>query len=70
MESAALTKAHEHVRTAATATFDNRVATAGQEHDLAATAFHEAVQDTHNSEVGMSSSCCLILADTSRRYAF
>jgi hypothetical protein len=51
MESAALTKAHEHVRTAATATFDNRVATAGQEHDHAATAFHEAVQDTHNAEV-------------------
>jgi hypothetical protein len=50
MESAALTKAHEHVRTAATATFDNRVATAGQEHDFAATAFHEAVQDTHNAE--------------------
>jgi hypothetical protein len=50
MESASLTKAHEHVRTAATATYDNRVATAGQEHDLAATAFHEAVQDTHNAE--------------------
>jgi hypothetical protein len=50
MESAALTKAHEHVRTAATATYDNRVATAGQEHDFAATAFREAVQDTHNAE--------------------
>jgi hypothetical protein len=52
MESSALTKAHEHVRTAATATFDSRVAIAGQEHDLAAGAFHEAVQDTHNAEVG------------------
>ncbi|KAH7065760.1 hypothetical protein BKA63DRAFT_164371 [Paraphoma chrysanthemicola] len=50
MESAALTKAHEHVRTAATATYDNRVATAGQEHDYAASAFHEAVNDTHNAE--------------------
>lgn len=51
MESAALTKAHDHVRTAATATFDNRVATAGQAHDSAAAEFHEAVKDTHNAEV-------------------
>jgi len=50
MESAHLTRAHEHVRTAATATFDKRVATAGHEHDLAAAAFHDAVQDTHNAE--------------------
>lgn len=51
MESAALTKAHEHVRSAATATFDSRVAVAGQEHDLAAAAFHDAEQDTTNAEV-------------------
>ncbi|KAL5114882.1 hypothetical protein ACEQ8H_007200 [Pleosporales sp. CAS-2024a] len=50
MESAALTKAHHHVRTAATATFDNSVATAGHEHDLAAAAFHDALADTHNAE--------------------
>ncbi|KAH8704647.1 hypothetical protein GQ44DRAFT_753090 [Phaeosphaeriaceae sp. PMI808] len=50
MEYSALTRAHEHVRTAATATYDNRVATAGQEHDFAAAAFDEAVQDTHNAE--------------------
>ncbi|KAF1917392.1 hypothetical protein BDU57DRAFT_493299 [Ampelomyces quisqualis] len=50
MESAALTRAHEHVRIAATATLDNRVATAGQQHDFAAAAFHEAVQDAHNAE--------------------
>jgi hypothetical protein len=66
MESAALTKAHEHVRTAATATFDNRVATAGQEHDLAAAAFHEAVQDTHNAEVRTQPPCDAGPADTSR----
>jgi hypothetical protein len=66
MESAALTKAHDHVRTAATATYDKRVATAGQEHDFAATAFQEAVHDTHNAEVGtgrspssMSSNSCI-----------
>lgn len=53
MESAALTHAHEHVRIAATATVDNRVATAGQEHDFAATAFREAIQDTQNAEVGL-----------------
>jgi hypothetical protein len=69
MESAALTKAHEHVRTAATATFDNRVATAGQEHDLAATAFHEAVQDTHNREVRIYYRYCFKRADTGRRCA-
>jgi hypothetical protein len=51
MESAALTKAHEHARTAATATFDNRIAIAGQEHESASAAFQEAVQDTHNAEV-------------------
>ncbi|KAH5498840.1 hypothetical protein HBI29_166250 [Parastagonospora nodorum] len=50
MESAALTKAHEHARTAATATFDNRIAIAGQEHESASAAFQEAVQDTHNAE--------------------
>ncbi|KAL6704209.1 hypothetical protein ACN47E_008466 [Coniothyrium glycines] len=50
MESASLTKAHEHVRTAATATYEKSVATAGHEHDLAAAAFHAATQDTHNAE--------------------
>ncbi|KAF2678119.1 hypothetical protein K458DRAFT_436036 [Lentithecium fluviatile CBS 122367] len=50
MESAHLTKAHEHVRNAATATYGNSIATAGQEHELAASAFHEAAQDTHNNE--------------------
>ncbi|KAJ4294010.1 hypothetical protein N0V90_007699 [Kalmusia sp. IMI 367209] len=50
MESASLTKAHEHVRNAATATYGNSVATAGHEHELAASAFHEAAQDTHNAE--------------------
>ena len=56
MESAHLTKAHEHVRNAATATYGNSIATAGQEHELAATSFHDAAHDTHNSEVGSSSS--------------
>ncbi|KAF2126253.1 hypothetical protein P153DRAFT_88912 [Dothidotthia symphoricarpi CBS 119687] len=50
MESAHLTKAHEHVRTAATATYGNSIATAGHEHDLAAAAFHDAAQDTRNDE--------------------
>jgi hypothetical protein len=51
MESAHLIQAHDHARTAATATSTNSVATAGQEHDLAATAFHNAQQDTHDAEV-------------------
>ena len=51
MESAHLTKAHEHVRNAATATYGNSIATAGAEHELAASAFREAAQDTHNDEV-------------------
>ncbi|KAA8617566.1 hypothetical protein PtrV1_09073 [Pyrenophora tritici-repentis] len=51
MESAHLTHAHEHARTAATATISNSVLTAGQEHDKAARAFHDAAQDTHNAEV-------------------
>ncbi|KAI4956239.1 hypothetical protein J4E91_000450 [Alternaria rosae] len=50
MESAHLIQAHDHARTAATATSTNSVATAGQEHDLAATAFHKATQDTHDAE--------------------
>ncbi|KAF1831228.1 hypothetical protein BDW02DRAFT_572216 [Decorospora gaudefroyi] len=50
MESAHLTQAHDHARTAATATISGSVATAGQEHDLAATAFRDAAQDTHNDE--------------------
>ncbi|USP77832.1 hypothetical protein yc1106_05106 [Curvularia clavata] len=50
MESAHLTQAHDHARAAATATRNNSVATAGQEHDLAASAFHDAAQDTHNAE--------------------
>lgn len=51
MESAHLTKAHEHARNAATATYGNSVATAGKEHELASLSFHEAAQDTHNAEV-------------------
>ncbi|CAI6336950.1 unnamed protein product [Periconia digitata] len=50
MESANLTKAHEHARNAATATYGNSIATAGHEHDSAASAFNEATQDTANSE--------------------
>ncbi|OAL48359.1 hypothetical protein IQ07DRAFT_622818 [Pyrenochaeta sp. DS3sAY3a] len=50
MESTFLTKAHEHARTAATATFDKSIATAGHEHHLASVAFHDATQDTHNAE--------------------
>ncbi|KAF1995494.1 hypothetical protein P154DRAFT_623949 [Amniculicola lignicola CBS 123094] len=50
MESANLTKAQEHVRNAANATCGNSVATAGAEHELAASAFHHATQDTHNDE--------------------
>ncbi|KAI4703363.1 hypothetical protein J4E81_002241 [Alternaria sp. BMP 2799] len=50
MESAHLIQAHDHARTAATATSTNSVATAGQEHDLAATAFRQATQDTHDAE--------------------
>lgn len=51
MESAHLTHAHDHARAAAAATRNNSVATAGQEHDLAAAAFHSATNDTHNAEV-------------------
>jgi len=51
MESAHLTKAHEHVRNAATATYGNSIATAGHEHELAASSFHDAAHDTHNTEV-------------------
>ena len=51
METANLIKAHEHVRNAATATYDKSIATAGAEHELAASAFHEAAKDTHNDEV-------------------
>ncbi|KAF1961610.1 hypothetical protein CC80DRAFT_589144 [Byssothecium circinans] len=50
MESAHLTKAHEHVRNAVTATYGKSIATAGEEHESAASAFHEATQDTSNSE--------------------
>jgi hypothetical protein len=53
MESAHLTQAHDHARNAATATAGTSVATAGQEHDLAATAFRDATQDTTNVEVCM-----------------
>lgn len=52
MESAHLTQAHEHVRSAATATLDKSIATAGHQHDLAAAAFHDAAHDTTNAEVG------------------
>ena len=51
MESAYLTKAHEHVRNAQTATLSSSIATAGDEHDHAATLFHDAAQDTHHAEV-------------------
>ncbi|KAF1942286.1 hypothetical protein EJ02DRAFT_454482 [Clathrospora elynae] len=50
MESASLNRAHDHARTAATATLSNSVAIAGQEHDSAAAAFRDAAQDTHNAE--------------------
>ncbi|KAF9691744.1 hypothetical protein EKO04_010280 [Ascochyta lentis] len=50
MDSAHLTKAHEHVRNAQTATLSSSIATAGDEHDHAATLFHHASQDTHNAE--------------------
>ncbi|ORY15139.1 hypothetical protein BCR34DRAFT_585267 [Clohesyomyces aquaticus] len=50
MESAYLTKAHEHVRNAATATYGSNLATAGVEHEQAASAFHDATQDTNNAE--------------------
>ncbi|KAF2638570.1 hypothetical protein P280DRAFT_455673 [Massarina eburnea CBS 473.64] len=50
MESAHITKAHEHVRSAATATYGNSIATAGQEHESAASAFRDATKDTNNSE--------------------
>jgi hypothetical protein len=53
MESAYLTQAHDHARNAATATAGTSVATAGQEHHLAATAFRDATQDTANVEVRM-----------------
>jgi hypothetical protein len=59
MESAPLNKAHEHVRNAATATHDSSFAAAGAEHELAASAFHDAAQDTHNDEV--CSTPCLAL---------
>ena len=41
----------EHVRNAQTATLSSSIATAGDEHDHAATLFHDAAQDTHNAEV-------------------
>ncbi|KZM23887.1 hypothetical protein ST47_g4985 [Ascochyta rabiei] len=50
MESAHLTRAHEHVRNAQTATLSSSIATAGDEHHHAATLFHDASQDTHNAE--------------------
>ncbi|KAF2735978.1 hypothetical protein EJ04DRAFT_542772 [Polyplosphaeria fusca] len=50
MESSQLTKAHEHVRNAATATFSSSIVTAGAEHELAASAFRDAARDTHNDE--------------------
>ena len=56
MESAHLTKAHEHVRNAQTATLSSSIATAGDEHDHAAIFFHDASQDTHNAEARMPDS--------------
>ena len=50
MESAPLTAAHDHVRSAATATFAHSIATAGHEHDTAALRFHDAARDTSNPE--------------------
>ncbi|KAF2180696.1 hypothetical protein K469DRAFT_639041 [Zopfia rhizophila CBS 207.26] len=50
MEAAYLTQAHEHVRNAATATYSSNIAAAGAEHELAASAFRDAAQDTHNVE--------------------
>lgn len=62
MESATLNKAHEHARNAATATYGNSIAVAGAEHELAASAFHEAAQDTHNEEAP-SPLCPILQAD-------
>ena len=51
MESAALTRAQEHVRNASAATYAGDLARAGQEHELAAAAFHEGLTSTRNKEV-------------------
>ncbi|KAH7117813.1 hypothetical protein B0J11DRAFT_617637 [Dendryphion nanum] len=50
MESAYITKAHEHARSAATATYSSSIVTAAVEHESAASAFHNAATDTHNDE--------------------
>ena len=51
MESANLSRAHEHIRNAVTATQGNSIVTAGVEHELAAASFHHAVDDTNDAEV-------------------
>lgn len=51
MESAPLIRAQEHVRNASAATYAGHLARAGQEHELAAAAFHDAFAATTNQEV-------------------
>ncbi|KAF2277745.1 uncharacterized protein EI97DRAFT_500002 [Westerdykella ornata] len=50
MENAHLTKAHEHARSAAAATYGSSITAAGEAHALAAVSFHEAARDTHDTE--------------------
>ncbi|KAL5383966.1 hypothetical protein PMIN03_007718 [Paraphaeosphaeria minitans] len=50
MESAPLVRAQEHVRNASAATHAGHLARAGQEHELAAAAFHQALSSTSNAE--------------------
>ncbi|KAL1606563.1 hypothetical protein SLS60_003968 [Paraconiothyrium brasiliense] len=50
MESAPLIRAQEHVRNASAATYAGDLARAGQEHELAAAAFHESLSCTTNAE--------------------
>ncbi|KAF2448673.1 hypothetical protein P171DRAFT_406793 [Karstenula rhodostoma CBS 690.94] len=50
MESAPLIRAQEHVRNASAATYAGHLARAGQEHELAAAAFHEGLSSTSNPE--------------------
>ena len=53
MDSAPLTRAQEHVRNASTATYAGHLQRAGHEHELAAAAFHDALNGTDNAEVRM-----------------
>ena len=51
MENSALMRAHEHVRNASNATQCGDLLRAGEQHELAAAAFHEALGSTTNAEV-------------------